>query len=591
MMQNKGVQQFTYCLCVGLVVILVCALVFCFCNASMSPTTETFRCTGTYSHPSCQAHTSSSVALVDSGELTHLVSRNASCEDPSMEKRDVRLEPNRDIEVGERVWAEHDGAFHKATVIRVFKKDDTSALGHSSTQYDSKRLPPTVPPVSMLTRPNPLFYYQDEYDKAQQFGHIVGLQNFSRVPLSESNIVKRVLPKSTHDQVDVMFESQTINKARVQSNTLDLRLTVGTQVKRMAQSTVVDACAKGCLDQHPHTWGVEVGGCDDQLCACKCLVHDGSGGTCNNVQTVPNEDIQTNLQQNTLFDLHQIDSTKKEQYLMHKRLTTLNASCSAPKPTAPQPFPCTPASATGSTRTTPASSQSQCCANKCDQYTGKEWEYCMDHTKLKEFLNKSPTITSVGGGMCFGDATDSPQDASCTPNADIKCSKRTEDQCVTHRESDFYKCKWHTHDTKDELDKHGTGCYDRDMCMFNASKKDCEINHKCMWKESAQRCVEKADCPCTTTTTQGKCTQNPFCRWTGTECKINNVFDTKELKELTKHHSGDLRYDVLQDDAPIYALPSSFNEPPIVPVTSETDLAGTIGDSLIQSQIDRLLTD
>ena len=136
--------------------------------------------------------------------------------------------------------------------------------------------------------------------------------------------------------------------------------------------------------------------------------------------------------------------------------------------------------------------------------------------------------------MCFGDATDSPQDASCTSTADIKCSKRTEDQCVTHRESDFYKCNWHKHDTTDVLDKHGTGCYDRDMCMFNASKVDCEINHKCMWKESAQRCVEKAYCPstCTTTTTQGKCTQNPFCRWTGTECKINNVLDTKELKEF-----------------------------------------------------------
>ena len=150
-MQNKGAQQFTFCLCVGLVVLLVCALVFCYGNASTSTPTETFRCTGTYSHPSCQAQTSSSVALVDSGELTHLMSRNASCEDSSMEKRDVRLVPNRDIEVGERVWAEHNGAFHKATVIRVFKKDDTTALGNSATQYDSKQLPPTVPPVSMLS--------------------------------------------------------------------------------------------------------------------------------------------------------------------------------------------------------------------------------------------------------------------------------------------------------------------------------------------------------------------------------------------------------------------------------------------------------
>lgn len=550
-------QQFVRFWGVGLaVLVLVCALVFVCGNAPTPSQPETFSCKGTYRHPSCQTQPSSSASLVDSGELTHLVGKHTNCQDASMEVRDSRMLSNGDIRVGERVWAVHSATntFHPATVIRVFPAGDAASASAGSTTYTTNNANSNT---SILTRPNPLFYYQEEYDKVQRFGHHAGLRHpQTPSPPPTSYVGVQPLSVPTVDQVDVMFDDQSLNQTRVQGNTQDLRMTVGTVVKRMPQSALVDTCAKGCLDQHPHTWGVQVGSCHRQTCKCQCLVHDGSGGTCNNVTTLGDSDVQTNLTTNTLTDLHQLDSTKREQYLMYKRLVT---SCNAPKPVPPRRFPCTSSSPQQASTTTSAATSTHCLTDHCDQYTGRERDLCMDHDELTKVLNQSPTVASLGRGVCtdgLGTST-SPHTPACMTHADIKCSKRTQDQCVTRNDTDFYKCRWHTHDIYDSADR-ATGCYDRDMCMFSTSKGQCERNRKCMWKDADHKCVESAHCPttCTKATDKDRCTLNPFCRWTSGQCKIKNVLDTHELRTLTQPPPDQIQHTILQSDVQKCTFPT-----------------------------------
>lgn len=536
-------QQFARFWGIGLAVLVLGLLFVCY-TAPTPNSHETFSCKGTYSHPSCISQPSPSASMVDSGELTYLVGKQTHCEDASMEMRDRRMLSNGAIRVGERVWARHSSTntFHLATVIRVFSAGDSTSASEGSTTYTYNANSNT----SILTRPNPLFYYQEKYDKVQRFGNRAGLRHpQTHSPSSTSYVNVQPLSVPTVDQVDVMFDDQSLNQTRVQGNTQDLRMTVGMDVKRMPQSAMVDACAKGCLDLHPHTWGVQVGSCHNQTCKCQCLVHDGSGEVCDNVVTLEDSDIQTNLINNTLTDLHQLDSTKREQYLLYKRL---GSSCNVPKPVQPRRFPCT-ASASQPAAATTASTSTHCPTGHCDQYTGMERELCMDQDKLTTFLNQSPSVTSVGRGVCTDGPKMSSSSQSCVKSTDIKCSKRTEDQCVTHADTDFYKCQWHTHDTFDSAD-HATGCYDRDMCMFSTSKGQCDRNRKCMWKNTDNTCVESAYCPttCTSATNKDGCIRNPFCRWTNGQCKIKNVLDTHELRTLTEAPPDQTQHTILQGD-------------------------------------------
>lgn len=553
-------KQIVRTLCIILVVSFVWNIVSMIMHNVSVESTEMFSCKGTYNHPTCKATFSNSVINNDSkqgnhsSQFTYLVGDNTVCNDPLMVKKSGGRLYNTPIQIGERVYASYNNKYHPATVIRVYKKGDSASMANSATTYSNSNLPNGLKSVSMLTRPNPLHFYQQEVSNAKLQNHLSS-QNLSKATASNVQ-VSRLSVSSVDDSVDVMFDDQRINQVRVQSDQPDLRLNVDTQIRRRPQSEMIDKCAKQCVDAHPNTWGVHVGGCYSQKCKCECLVPDGSANKCRDVHRFSASDEQANFENHTHTDLHQLDSSVRKQYLMHRHLSFSGCSDDETRAhqTATQPqkqltTACTTSYvAEGDAGEANSSSTITGCEAPCSQYSGTERELCLDKDKLTEYMNKLPTITSLGEGMCPTRQTQQQRHSDCPINHDTKCSRRLKDDCKTHKASDYYKCRWHEHDPHNALDKNGTGCYDVDKCMFSTTKSACERNKTCMWNDDKYYCTEKAYCPssCATTMTNEQCNKNPFCRWTDTTCKIKNVLDKQELNAMIKGSSS-VKYSVFEE--------------------------------------------
>lgn len=505
---------------------------------------EAFRSKGSYDHPTCKAKPPSNDPNAHSSQFTYRVGNDTLCTDPLMIKKAAQRLQNEPIRVGERVYALYNNLFRPATVIRVFKKgDDPTSLANSATTYSNNNPAIGAPQVNFLVRNNPLYYYQEDYQKGSQLSYVLSSQNLRQA--NASNVQKSQLSLAqTDDKVDVMFDDQMINQERVQSDQHDLRLDVSTHIRRRPQSTLVDECAKKCMNDYPNTWGVEVGGCHAHTCKCECVVPEGTTNKCRNIHRFSEADLQTNLSNHTHTDLHQLDSAKKEQYLLHKRLTHSESNTHAQQPTRAQ---CGASFVGGTVATDPTATG---CDALCSQYQGEERELCLDKSKMTDFMNKLPTITSMGEGMCPKWRIRHERLSDCPPNHDVKCSTRVQADCKTHKASDYYKCQWHVNEPSNPLDKNSTGCYDKDQCMFSTDEASCEQNKQCMWNEDKHYCTKKAYCPSTCTiSTETSCIKNPFCRWMGTECKINNVVDRQELRTIL-NGSPSINYQVLNQDIP-----------------------------------------
>ena len=551
------------CLCVVLAVVFVG---YCIC-VHFWRRVETFGCAGTYSHSSCPTNPNPNPTtatdqpdFVDSGELTHLVGNNKSCADTAMQKPEARMLDNGDIRRGERVYAKYkspigDDKFYPATVIRVYRADNTDNLPSSATKYKSTD---SGIRESVLTRPNPLFYYLPDFSASAQLQNRLTVQDMRKHVDIPSTPMKTLgvhqLPPVTGDtvKVDVMFNNQPYNIARVQSAEQDLRLTVGTEVKRTPQSVLVDKCARECLSTYAKTWGVEVGSCLTKSCKCQCLVPDNTMSTCTNVVSV--EPTDTNINDHTLVDLHQIDGAQSRQYTLHERLTQSCGSSHGWVQPHSKPKSCVRA---GTLPSSSSMSGSSCSLAPCSQYNEntKEMELCMDTDKLKAFLDKTPTVTSMGEGAPCPSATGASNPAAtCSQNTDIPCAKRADrNTCTARKGTDLYKCGWHEHNSNKVLDAYATGCYDEDKCVLLVEEDACDLHIKCSWDKTEGICTEKPYCPsmCKQQTTETDCKQlDTVCRWNGSKCKIKTLIDEGELRQISQPPATTTVHHILQDELP-----------------------------------------
>lgn len=554
-------QTVVQCLCIVLVIVFVG---YCIC-VHFWRCVETFGCAGTYSHSSCPTNTNPETAtdqpdFVDSGELTHLVGYNQSCNDTAMQKPEARMLDNGNIRRGERVYAKYkspigNDKFYPATVIRVYRADNTDILPSSATKYESTD---TSIQESVLTRPNPLFYYLPDFSASAQLQNRLTVQDMRKHVGNPSTPMKTLgvhpLPPVTGDtvKVDVMFQNQSYNIARVQSAEQDLRLTVGTEVKRIPQSVLVDKCARECLGTYAKTWGVEVGSCLTKSCKCQCLVPDNTMSTCTNVVSVEPNDAH--IKNHNLIDLHRIDGAQSRQYLMHKRLTK---SCKSSYGWVQPQSESDSCVLSGTTQSSADTSGTTCSMAPCSQYNDntKEMELCMDKNKLTTFLSRTPTITSMGEGAPCSSSTDaSTQASTCPQDADIPCDKRADrNTCTARKGTDFYKCGWHEHDSNKVLDRYATGCYDEDKCVLLVEEEACDLHNKCAWDKTESICTEKPYCPsmCKQKTTEADCKQlDTVCRWNGSKCKIKTLTDEEELRQQSVPPTTSTGHRILRDDLP-----------------------------------------
>lgn len=555
MTQQKQIVQV---LCVILVLTTVWNIVSMMHNAPVE-SNETFRCKGTYNHPTCKAKPLNSANAtngkpnIHSSQFTYLVGDNTVCNDPLMIKKGAGRLQNKPIRIGERVYAFYNNTFHPATVIRVHNKGRMAHLATSATTtHSNSNLPYGLQPERVLTLPIPLYYYQQDFNNTKTPNHLSS-QTLSK---AASNAQHRLSPSSADDKVDVMFDDQNINQMRVQGDQHDLSLNVSTEIRRRPQSELINKCAKQCVDTQPNAWGLQVGSCFSQTCKCECLVPDDSAKKCRNVHRFTASDKHINLKNHTHTELHLLDRSMQGQYLMHQYLT--ESECVSTHKTTTQPK--IPSATTCTASYVPEGSAGEKhpshtgCKPHCSQYTGEERELCLDKSKLNKYMNKLPTITSLGEGMCPAGKRQQRL-SDCPVNHDVKCSQRLKKNCKTHSAGDYYKCQWHEHDPNNALDKNSTGCYDKDMCMFSISETACKQNKMCMWNKDEYYCTKKAYCPssCSTTTTSEQCVNNPFCRWTNGKCKTNNVIDRQELDTLIKG-SPSVEYDVLEKVYPTLAI-------------------------------------
>lgn len=577
------------CLCVVLAVVFVG---YCIC-VHFWRRVETFGCAGTYSHSSCPTNPNPNPTtatdqpdFVDSGELTHLVGHNQSCDDTAMQKPEARMLDNGDIRRGERVYAKYkspigDDKFYPATVIRVYRADNTNNLPSSATKYESAD---SAFSESVLTRPNPLFYYLPnplfyylpDFSASAQLHNRLTVQDMRKHVSQPTKPMKTLgvhsLSPVTGDtvKVDVMFNNQSYNIARVQSAEQDLRLTVGTEVKRTPQSALVDQCARECLGTYAKTWGVEVGSCLTKSCKCQCLVPDNTMSTCTKVVSIESND--THINDHKLVDLHQIDRAKSGQYVMHKRLTKSCGSSHGWVQPQSESKSCVLAGTSQS-----SSSGTSCSMAPCSQYSDntKEMELCMDKNKLTAFLSETPTVTSMGEGAPCSASADGPTPASvCSQNADIPCAKRADSNtCTARKDADFYKCGWHEHNKDKVMDKYATGCYDEDKCVLLVTEEACDLHNKCAWDKTEGICTDKPYCPsmCTQKTTEVDCKQLDVCRWNGNKCKIKTLTDKEELRQQMAQpaQSVSTGHSILRDNLPTVLFTHS-SKPVITPALTNS---------------------
>ena len=511
----------------GITLLLFFTLCFAICYFVYF-TIETFQCQGTFTVPKCESNQDDETIdrPVATGEFTSLVGENTVCQDPVMRHESSHMIPNDDIQVGEKVYVLYNNQYYPARIARVYKKNDASAVTESSILY-SKRSSPHI--SSFITRPNPLFHHSQPLHYDEHMYQQWTLQQPS-MSMQPSNVQKQLMPvHADGDWVDVIFQDNTLNMERMHSSVQDMRFSVQRDIVRLPQPNLIDQCATTCLNQNPNAWGIETGSCLEKTCKCTCIMPLDSTSICDKTHTMTPVELQEALRTQTHTDLHQVDERKRMQNRLHQRLTK---TCTTHGQQLPVSFPCQD---TGTERQTTGTENASCCPHRCDGYTGQEKEMCMNPDKLKDYLNNMPPIYSVGKGMCL--ESDSNNGTITCPNKkDIPCYKRLRSDCRTIQESDFYKCEYHTNDIHNEYDEYATGCYDKSKCMFHDSAQSCEQDKVCMWRKDASYCVEKKHCPseCVTPPNQNaeSCTNNPFCRWTGTKCIQQNVIDTDEFKAM-----------------------------------------------------------